>query len=85
MDGTVVSDTSTHDRQSTASSGGILSWFNSFPGVAPAPAQVDQGAPPVSRPYRPVVPWVEDESHPLGELSFETADEGDDVSGVTNV
>jgi hypothetical protein len=68
---------------------GLLSWFTRrlSPGEG-ARHQVDRGVPPVSAPRNLPPTVVEDENgnHPLGEVSFDTAEEGDDdFSGVTNI
>ena len=83
---TVASDVTTGTRRS-----GVLSWLGLQTSVAPQ--QVDQGLPLLSAPLRRRVHVVQndddddddDDSRDIGDISFDTATEGDDeVSAVTN-
>jgi hypothetical protein len=85
--GTIGSDDSAgiQHAPSARAASGLLGWFGYANDADQAPDQVDQGFPPVSAPLIGRPHMVEDDSRPIGELSFETADEGDDeLSAVTN-
>jgi Ring finger domain len=83
---TVASDVSAGTQRS-----GVLSWFGWQTEVAPpqvAPPQVDQGLPLLSAPLNRRVHVVHDDGSQqgggIGEVSFDTATEGDEVSAVTS-
>jgi Ring finger domain len=84
--GTIGSDDSAgiQHAPSAGAASGLLGWFGYANDADQALHQVGQGLPPVSAPRTRRPHLVEDDSRPVGELSFDTADEGDDeVSAVT--